>query len=87
MAERRAIPAGPVGFVRGLVEAAFHDVVTTMFPADCRVCGGPLLSAGMTPVCGVCTDAVREQTGVLCRVCGEALGMESLSFASGFGEQ
>lgn len=55
-----------------------------MFPADCRVCGGPLLFLGSAPVCDACVGALEPQTGLLCPVCGEATGMESAWFASQF---
>ena len=63
--------------------------ITTAFPADCRVCGGPLLRADSSPltipVCDICLSQISAQsksisTG-LCRCCGEALGMESDRFA------
>ena len=61
--------------------------MTTVFPADCRVCEGPLLRAGVSPVCEGCLARVPFQRGVLCRVCGETLGMESERFAEGFGPE
>lgn len=63
---------------------AIDDLVTTMFPADCRVCGGPLLFLGNTPICDACVGALKPQAGLLCPVCGEATGMESSWFASQF---
>ncbi|WP_128915288.1 ComF family protein [Granulicella sibirica] len=61
-----------------------QDVVTTVFPGDCRVCGGPLLFLMGGPVCLECVGAVEEQRGLLCDWCGEALGMESERFAGQF---
>ena len=54
-----------------VVRAALDDLVTTVFPADCRACGGPLLRAGSLPVCDGCIggdatavdDAVRALRG------------------------
>jgi ComF family protein len=64
---------------------AFDDVVTTFFPADCRCCEGPLLRAGLVPVCDACVGRVRQSTLTACARCGEALGidldMEDLRFA------
>ncbi len=67
---------------------ATNDLLTTMFPGDCRVCGGPLLFAygdgwGNLPVCSGCVARVKAQRGMLCTCCGEAMGMESERFAGG----
>jgi ComF family protein len=67
-----------------VVRAAVDDFVTTFFPADCRVCGGPLLSAGIAPVCDACVAGIEAQTAALCRLCGEALDMEGVRFAGQF---
>ena len=65
------------------------DVVATVFPADCRVCGGPLVGADersiLIPVCDACIASVHEQGRgsrpmVLCGCCGESLDMESVRF-------
>jgi len=63
----------------------FTDLVTTVFPADCRACGGPLLphksSSVNIPVCSSCLSCLLPQSQTLptalCRLCGESLGMES----------
>ena len=67
-----------------VVRAVVDDLVTTLFPADCRVCGGPLLRAGLSPVCEDCLGAVAVQTATLCRQCGEALDLEGVRFAGQF---
>ena len=69
-----------------VVRAAVDDLVTTLFPANCRVCEGPLLSAGLSPVCNDCVNSVRPQTAALCRLCGEALDMDGVRFAGQFSE-
>ncbi len=71
--------------MRALTRGAVDDFVTTVFPGECRVCGGALVRAGTTPVCEGCLARVRPQKGLLCGVCGEALGMESERFAESFG--
>ncbi len=63
-----------------LVRTVLDDLVTTFFPADCRVCGGPLTSAGLSPLCNECVDQLREQTAELCTLCGEALDLDGLRF-------
>lgn len=73
--------------IRALARGAVDDLVTTIFPADCRVCERPLVRAGSIPVCAECLARVVPQRGSLCLVCGEALGMESERFAEGFGAE
>ena len=68
--------------------SVFDDLVTTFFPADCRACGTPLLRAALSPrdipICNLCLSQLRPQSqtiaSALCRICGEALGMESDRF-------
>jgi len=71
---------GPGRVVRAVVD----DLVTTLFPADCRVCDGPLLRAGFAPVCDACIAGIAAQTTTLCRRCGEALDLEGVRFAGQF---
>ena len=66
------------------VRAALDDLVTTLYPTDCRVCGGPLLRAGLSPICDGCVDGVSTQSMTLCVHCGEALDMEGVRFAGQF---
>jgi ComF family protein len=66
------------------MRAVADDLIATTFPSDCRVCGEPLLCAGSLPVCDTCRTAPQRQTSALCRICGEALEMDSLRFASQF---
>ena len=67
-----------------MVRAVVDDLVTTIFPSDCRVCGEPLLRADLSPVCDECIDRVQEQSMTLCVRCGEALDMEGVRFAGQF---
>lgn len=67
-----------------VVRAVVDDLVTTFFPADCRVCEGPLLRAASSPVCDECLGDIGVQTATLCRRCGEALDMEGVRFAGQF---
>jgi ComF family protein len=87
--EQRAAARAMRGSV-GWARTAWGDVVATVFPADCRVCGGPLVGADdssiLIPVCEGCARGIRAQTDgarpmVLCGCCGEALDMESVRFA------
>jgi ComF family protein len=67
-----------------VVRAMLDDLITTIFPADCRVCGGPLLRAGLSPICDECVERVEAQSMTLCGRCGEALDMEGVKFAGQF---
>ncbi len=69
--------------LRSRAQTVACDLLTSVFPGDCRVCGGPLLFGDDTrAVCSRCVDGVRAQGGVLCGCCGEAMGMESERFAT-----
>ncbi len=62
-----------------------NDLVSILFPADCRCCDGPLLQAGLVPVCDVCVGRLQQSTMRGCERCGEALNldldMEDIRFA------
>ena len=72
---------------RGLFRGTLDDLVTTLFPADCRICTAPLVHISSLPVCETCLAALRPQAetqpGTLCHLCGEALGFESERFLEG----
>ena len=72
--------AGPGRVVRAVVD----DLITTFFPADCRVCGGSLVRAGLAPVCDACVAGISAQSMALCERCGEALDLDGLRFAEQF---
>jgi ComF family protein len=67
-----------------VARAVVDDLVTTFFPADCKACGGPLLRAGLIPVCDECIDGVEPQSTTLCVRCGEMLDMEGVRYAGQF---
>src|SRR5260370_36815562 len=67
-----------------VVRAVLDDLVTTLYPTDCRACGGRLLRADLSPVCDQCIDRVQRQSMTLCGRCGEALDMEGVRFAGQF---
>jgi ComF family protein len=58
-----------VGFARRAVATLFF----TFFPADCRLCGAPLLNVSRLPVCQDCIKSIYPLKGTYCAVCGEAL--------------
>jgi ComF family protein len=71
-------------FAATLFRSFADDLITTVFPADCRACAGPLLRASKLPVCDACRQRIKPQTMALCHRCGEALDMESARFAGQF---
>jgi ComF family protein len=54
-------------------EQVLGSVFFTFFPADCRICGSPLIEISRLPVCRACLKAVRPLDGSFCAVCGEGL--------------
>jgi ComF family protein len=57
----------------GFAERAAASLFFTFFPADCRICGSPLIRISRLPVCQSCLLALRPLQGSYCTVCGEAL--------------
>jgi ComF family protein len=73
---------------RAAVGGTVVDVVNAVWPGDCRLCGGPMISISRAGVCEACVaqvEAQDEQFNVLCSRCGDALGMESARFAGAMG--
>ena len=52
------------------------DLVTTFFPANCRCCHGPLLRAGVIPVCEGCVTGLTPEAMPCCWQCGEAMDLQ-----------
>jgi ComF family protein len=65
------------------------DLTNTLLPSDCRICGAPMVAFGMVRVCEDCVARLGPDAGdqeeMLCRRCGDALGMESERFAAAMG--
>jgi ComF family protein len=83
----RAAQHLPIKLLRSagsLLTRAADDLITTLFPADCRTCGNSLLRSSLLPICDPCRAAIHPQTATLCHRCGEALeiDMESARFAT-----
>ncbi len=57
----------------GFAERAAATLFFTFFPADCRICGSPLVRVSRLPVCESCLTALRPLQGAYCAVCGEDL--------------
>jgi ComF family protein len=62
-----------VRVLRSTPRAILDSLSTVLFPADCRVCGKPLVDFTLLPVCSSCWNALPTQTGPLCASCGEDL--------------
>jgi ComF family protein len=56
----------------GFAERAAANLFFTFFPADCRICGSPLLQVSRLPVCKSCITALLPLQGSYCPVCGQA---------------
>jgi hypothetical protein len=69
MGRRRAWLAVSLALPSALAATLFF----TFFPADCRICGSPLIQVSRLPVCKTCLLALRPLQGSYCSVCGEAL--------------
>ncbi|HXE06672.1 MAG TPA: ComF family protein [Acidobacteriaceae bacterium] len=86
------VPAGPdksraaaiMRRTHSALRSVLDDLVTTTFPADCRVCERPLTRFSRIPVCDSCRASIAPQTAALCARCGEALDvdLESVRFAA-----
>jgi ComF family protein len=62
--------------LRSTAQGSLDSLSATLFPADCRVCGLPLASFTLLPVCAACWDHLTVQSGPLCACCGEALAFD-----------
>ncbi|HLW85482.1 MAG TPA: ComF family protein [Candidatus Sulfotelmatobacter sp.] len=52
---------------------AAESLFAVLFPADCQICGAPLVRISRLPVCADCLDQILPVRGRLCSVCGERL--------------
>jgi len=50
-----------------------ESLFATLFPADCCICGEPLIRISRLPVCENCLGAIHPIEGGLCSICGERL--------------
>jgi ComF family protein len=55
------------------VGSAAESLFATLFPADCRLCGAPLIKISRLPVCEDCLTAIRPIGGGTCAICGERI--------------
>lgn len=59
--------------MKSAVKAATASLFSLLFPSDCRICQGPLISISILPVCEPCLAQIVPLEGILCQVCGEKL--------------
>jgi ComF family protein len=59
--------------VRGWFAEASDAIVSTFFPAGCRICGQLLLRASRVPICEECLASFETPLDKKCEVCGQAL--------------
>jgi ComF family protein len=64
-----ARPSALVSWANSVAESLF----ATLVPADCRLCGAPLVNISRLPVCKDCLTEIRPIAGGLCAICGERL--------------
>jgi ComF family protein len=71
MQAKTAAPQGPVvvSWAANVAESLF----ATLLPADCRICGEPLIRISRLPVCEACLASIHPISGVLCAVCGQRI--------------
>jgi ComF family protein len=55
-----------------------------MFPAECRVCEGPLERISTIPVCSMCVERIQPNVLMGCRRCGEAADLDQDPYSLGF---
>jgi len=58
------------------LRSALDDLVTTIYPSDCRVCSEPLTGSSSLPICNSCRISIPPQTMGMCCRCGEALEID-----------
>ena len=56
---------------RAWFRRAAEGLFSVLFPADCRICGLPLLNISRLPVCPDCLDEIQPIRGNVCSICGE----------------
>ena len=61
---------------RSALRSALDDLVTTAFPAGCRICSDALTHFSRLPVCERCRTSITPQKSALCARCGEALDVD-----------
>jgi ComF family protein len=75
--------------VKIALRTTLADLTNTLLPSDCRLCGAPMVAFARVRVCEHCVARLHpnpaDSQEILCRRCGDALGMESSRFAASIG--
>jgi ComF family protein len=50
-----------------------ESLFATLFPADCRICGEPLIRISRLPICEDCLESIHPIAGGMCAICGERI--------------
>jgi ComF family protein len=66
-----------------VLRSPVDSLCCALFPAPCRLCGEFLLRFSRIPVCDSCWKNLPEQSGCLCAICGEALGVAEFGVGQG----
>ncbi len=69
---RAAQPTAATAPVARWAERAAASLFFTLFPADCRICGSPLIEVSRLPVCKDCVYEPALVSSGVCGICGEA---------------
>jgi competence protein ComFC len=59
--------------VRTWLSEATDAVISVLFPAGCRICGGFLARASRVPICDECLSSFSSIGGRKCEICGQPL--------------
>lgn len=61
---------GPRKGLRSWLKAASDALVSVIFPAPCRICGGLLVDSRRVPICLKCLDSFERLPSIVCEICG-----------------
>lgn len=59
-----------------IIRCLIDDFTTTLFPANCKSCAGPLEHASIIPVCETCIQNVVRTDLFACERCGDAINLD-----------
>jgi ComF family protein len=59
--------------VARVLRSPLDAIGSTLFPAQCTLCGSPLPRISSVPICDACWSEIRRSEGLSCRSCGESL--------------
>jgi ComF family protein len=59
-----------------------ESLLSTLFPAECRLCEQPLLSVARLPVCGDCLGKIQSYPSEACTRCGEAVSSSAIELCA-----